>query len=78
MACNATKAILIVRIMILEAAGRGVSVHLVIDKHLPTAEEFRTLFDPIEGVEIVVVPDNAISMQDLSNREVVIAFPGVD
>jgi len=49
-----------------------------IDKHSPAAEEFHGLFDPIEGAEIIEAPDNAISMQGLSNRELVIAFPGVE
>ncbi|KPK05224.1 MAG: hypothetical protein AMJ56_16240 [Anaerolineae bacterium SG8_19] len=67
-----------VRTKILEAAGRGVRFQMVINKHSPAAEEFRGLFDPIEGAEIIEAPDNAISMQGLSDREVVIAFPGVE
>lgn len=67
-----------VRTKILEAAGRGVRFLMVINKHSPAAEEFRGLFDPIEGAEIIEAPDNAISMQGLSDREVVIAFPGVE
>ena len=63
---------------ILEAAGRGVRFQMVIDKHSPAAEEFRALFDPIERAEVIEAPDNAISMQGLSDREVVIAFPGVE
>ena len=41
-------------------------------------EEFRALFDPIEAAEVIEVPDNAILMQGLSDREVVIAFPGME
>ena len=67
-----------VRTKILEAAGRGVRFQMVINQHSPAAEEFRGLFDPIEGAEVIEAPDNAISMQGLSNREVVIAFPGVE
>lgn len=36
------------------------------------------LFDPIEGAEVIEAQDNAISMQGLSDREVVIAFRGVE
>ena len=65
------------RTKILEAAGRGVRFQMVINQHSPAVEEFRTLFDPIEGAAIIEAPDNAISLQGLSSREVVIAFPGV-
>ncbi|MGB3715813.1 MAG: hypothetical protein WA996_15410 [Candidatus Promineifilaceae bacterium] len=36
------------------------------------------MFDPIEDAEVIEAPDNAISMQGLSEREVMIAFPGVE
>ena len=67
-----------VRQKILEAAGRSVRFQMVINQHSPAVEEFRTLFDPIEGAEVIEAPDNAISMQGLSDREVVIAFPSMD
>jgi hypothetical protein len=51
---------------------------MLINQHSPAVEEFHTLFDPIEGAEVVEAPDNAISLQGLSDREVVIAFPGVE
>ena len=67
-----------VRKRILKAAGRGVRFLMVVNQHSPATEEFRALFDPIEGAEIIEAPDNAISMQGFSDREVVIAFPGVE
>jgi hypothetical protein len=67
-----------VRKKILEAAGRGVRFRMVINQHSPAAEEFRALFAPIEGAEVIEAPDNAISIQGLSDREVVIAFPGME
>ena len=67
-----------VRQKILEAAGRGVRFQMIINKYSPAAEEFRTLFDPLVGAEVSKVPGNAISMQGLSDREVVIAFPGME
>lgn len=67
-----------VREKILEAAGRGVRFQMVVNRHSPASKEFRGLFDPIEGAEIIEAPDNAISMQGLSDKEVVIAFPGVE
>ena len=67
-----------VRKKILEAAGRGVWFQMVINKHSPAVKEFRALFDPIEGAEVIEASDNAISLQGLSDREVVIAFPGVE
>ena len=67
-----------VRTKILEAVGRGVRFQMVINQHSQAAEEFRGLFDSIEGAEAIEAPDNAISMQGLSDHEVVIAFPGVE
>ena len=67
-----------VRKKILKAAGKGVRFRMLINQHSPAVEEFHTLFDPIEGAEVVEAPDNAISLQGLSDREVVIAFPGVE
>ena len=51
---------------------------MVINKQLPTGEEFRALFDPIEGAGVIEAPDNAILLQGLSDREVVIAFPAME
>ena len=67
-----------VRKKILKAAGKGVRFRMLINQHSPAVEEFHTLFDPIEGAEVVEAPDNAISLQGLSDREIVMAFPGVE
>jgi hypothetical protein len=67
-----------VRTKILEAAGRGVRFQMVINQHSPAVADFRAMFDPIEGAEVIEAPDNAISLQGLSDREVVIAFPGME
>ena len=67
-----------VRKKILKAAGKGVRFRMLINQHSPAVEEFHTLFDPIEGADVVEAPDNAISLQGLSDREVVMAFPGVE
>lgn len=76
MVCTTAFAILTEQMKILELAGRGVRFQMVINQHSPSAEEFCGLFDPIKGAEIIEAPNNAISMQGLSDREVVIAFPG--
>ena len=67
-----------VRTKILEAASRGVRFQMIVNQHSPAAEEFSALFDPIEGAKVFMAPDTAISMQGLSDHEVVIAFPGVE
>lgn len=67
-----------VRNKILEAAGRGVKFRMVINQYSPAVEEFRALFEPIEGAQVTTSPDNEISLQGLSDREVVIAFPGIE
>jgi hypothetical protein len=67
-----------VRTKILEAAGRGVRFQMVVYKHSPAVDDFRALFEPIENAEVIEVPGIALSLQGLSNREVVIAFPSMD
>lgn len=67
-----------VRKKILEAAGRGVFFQMAANSHSPAVKEFRRLFDPIVEAQIIELPDIVISMQGLSDREVVIAFPGID
>jgi hypothetical protein len=67
-----------VRTKTLKAAGQGVRFLMIINKYSPSLEEFRALFDPIHNAELVEGADNTISVQGLSDREVVLAFPGVD
>lgn len=67
-----------VRKQILRAAGKGVRFRMLINQHSPAGEEFHALFDPIENAEVVEAPDTAISLQGLSDQEVVIAFPGIE
>jgi hypothetical protein len=67
-----------VRTKILEAAGRGVRFQMVVYRHSPAVDDFRALFEPIENAEVTEVPGIALSLQGLSNREVVIAFPSMD
>ena len=61
----------------MEAACRGVRFQMIINQHSPAVGEFRKLFDPIETAQVLEAQDNTISVQGLSDREVVIAFPGV-
>lgn len=51
-----------VRTKFLEAACRGDRFQMVINKHSPAAKKSHSLFDPIEGAEIIKAPDNSISM----------------
>ena len=67
-----------VRGKILEAAGRGVHFCMVINGHSPAVDEFRALFDPIDSAAIYESADNAISLQGLSDQEIVIAVPSVE
>ncbi len=67
-----------VRTKILEAAGRGVRFQMIINHGSPAAEEFRALFAPIEGAEIIETRGNTVSLQGLSYNEVVIAFPSIE
>ena len=67
-----------VRSQILKAAGRGVRFRMMINKYSPSLDEFRALFEQIQNADLVEREDNAISLQGLSEREVVIAFSGAD
>jgi len=67
-----------VRTKILEAAGRGVRFQMVVYKHSPAVGDFRALFDQIENAEVIEAPGIPLSLQGLSNREVVIAFPSMN
>ncbi len=66
-----------VRAKILEAAGRGARFQMVINCHSPAVEDFHKLFDPIASAQVLEADDNALSVQGLSDHEVVIALPGV-
>ena len=67
-----------VRPQISKAAGRGVKFRMIINKYSPSVSAFRSLFAPICQAELVASSDNAISLQGLADKEVVIAFPGVE
>ena len=63
---------------ILKAAGKKVKFKMIINKHSPSLAAFRSLFAPIESAKLAEGTDNDISIQGLSNREVVIALPGIE
>ncbi len=67
-----------VRSQILKAAGKGVQFKMIINRYSPALNEFRALFAPLENAVLVEGQDNAMSIQGLSEREVVLSFPGVD
>ena len=67
-----------VRPQISRAAGRGVKFRMIINKYSPSLKDFRALFEPLNRARLVEGSDNAISLQGLSDKEVVIAFPGVE
>ena len=50
---------------------------MINNQHSSVEEEYHGLTDPIEGAEVIEALDNAISMQGLSDRELVNAFLGV-
>jgi hypothetical protein len=67
-----------VRKQILKAAGQGVRFRMIINQYSPSLKEFQALFEPLHRAGLVEGPDNALSLQGLSDKEVVIAFPGVE
>lgn len=67
-----------IRTKILKAAGKGVLFEMVIYEHSPALPEFKTLFAPIKAAQVVAAPDNDLSLQGLSDKEVVIAFPSME
>lgn len=67
-----------VRPQISKAAGRGVKFRMIINKYSPSLKDFQALFEPLHRAKLVEGADNAISLQGLSDKEVVIAIPGVE
>ena len=67
-----------VRKQILKAAGRGARFRMIINKHSPAVMDFQALFEPLHGAELITGVDNAISLQGLSGKEIVIAFPSME
>ncbi len=67
-----------VRNKILKAAGKNVKFKMIINKHSPSLVAFRSLFEPIGSAKMIERTDNDISIQGLSDREIVIALPGVE
>ncbi len=67
-----------VRNKILKAAGKRVHFRMIINKYSPSLSEFRSLFTPIHSAELVAGKDNTVSVQGLSERAVVLAFPGIE
>jgi hypothetical protein len=67
-----------VRKQILKAAGKGVRFRMIINKYSPALNNFRALFEPLHSAELIAGVDNAISLQGLSSREIVIALPGME
>ena len=68
----------VVRQKILNAAGKGVRFKMLINHHSPATEEFHTLFDPITDAQVGEAIDNEISFQGFSEKEIVIAVPGIE
>lgn len=64
-----------VRNVVLEAAGRGVGWRIIVNTYSPTLAEFRSIFDPIRAAHIVEAGDNAIRLQGLSDKQVMISIP---
>lgn len=62
---------------VLQAAARGVKFKIILNAFSPTVEELRALFTPLKNAETVEGRDNMLRIQGLSEREVILAFPGV-
>jgi hypothetical protein len=63
---------------VLQAAGKGVHFKIIINGYAPTLNEFRKVYDPINTAELVLGYDNSHRLQGLSEKEVILAFPGVE
>ena len=62
---------------ILQAAGKDVGYKMIVNRDAPARDAFHTLFAPLQQATVVDATDNALSIQGLSNKEVVIAVPDV-
>jgi len=61
--------------LILRAASKGVRHKVIVNAYAPTLEEFRAVFDPLSTAEVVEGRDNAVRIQGLSDKEVVVSIP---
>ncbi len=61
---------------ILQAAGNGVRYQMAVNQESPAAEEFMTLFSPLQHADLRLSANNDLSLQGLSDEEVVITLPG--
>ena len=62
----------------MKTARKGVHFEMAIHQHSPALPEFQALFAPIKSAKVVAAPDNALSLQGLSDKKVVIAFEGME
>lgn len=60
---------------ILTAAGKGVSFRMIANVNSPALDEFVKLFEPIKKADIRRSNSNALRVQGLGTREVIVAFP---
>jgi hypothetical protein len=60
---------------VLKAAGKGVRFRIIANKYAPTLREFRQIFDPVASAELREGTDNAIRIQGLGDRNVIISIP---
>jgi hypothetical protein len=67
-----------VRSKVLEAAGKGVTFRLILNKYSPSIDQLRAIYDPLNSAQMIEGTDNALRIQGLSDKEVIVGLPGVD
>lgn len=67
-----------VRIRISEAASRGVTFRMIINRYAPSRAELAALYTSLRGASVVEGLDNALRIQGVSDREVILGLPAVD
>jgi hypothetical protein len=62
---------------IFKAAGDGVRFRILLNARAPGKDELRAVLELIRGAEVLEAGDNRLSIQGLTRREVIIAFPSL-
>lgn len=64
--------------IVLGSASRGVAFKLILNAHAPTIREMRQLYAPLKNADLVEGTDNAIRIQGVSDKVVILALRSID
>lgn len=62
---------------VLDAAARGVKFRIIINSNAPRKAELSSIYEAVRAAELIERSDNTLSVQGLSDQEVVVSFPTI-